>query len=252
MDGAASSVDWVAFVEQLNAEQGWGFAPADVLAYVAALRSLLPPTASPAKLRRVCLNYYADAPLVAALSDCQHPNYHAAWVDWHGFAFQVLYSSGWFASDDPACDTEDLAQMTLLELLRSLPSFNFESRLHTWAHAVIVRSAQRAGRDRCTARRVQQRFVMRQQNATSQFAPEYQQPTASTEGRVLSQLVHDVLMKTADLRLPQIFLLHALRDLTSDQIAALLQLKPARVRRLLGQARGIVRHSPALQAWCAD
>lgn len=244
--------DWVGLVEQVASAQGWGFEPAEVLAYVAVLRSLLPPDASRSKVRRVCLNYYADAPLLAALSDRQHPAYHAAWADWHGFAFQVLYSSGWFASDDPACDTEDLAQMTLLELLRSLPSFNFESRLHTWAHAVIVRTAQRAFRDRCTAWRVQQRFAARERASASLFVPDYQQPTASTEGRLLSQLVHDVLMTTADLRLPRVFLLHALRDLTSEQIAALLQLKPARVRWLLGQAREIVRHSPAFQAWCAD
>ncbi|RRR72821.1 MAG: RNA polymerase sigma factor [Candidatus Viridilinea halotolerans] len=246
-----SGTYWLVLVDELAVEQDWQLTSEVRVRYAKALHALWPIEVAPAKARRICMHYHFDHAVQLMLLDSTHPRYSAGWEEWSGMALRFLHSAGCCAYTDATLATEDLAQITLLELWHSLPSFSFTSRLTTWAHAVVVRTARRIYRDRLVRKRTEQRFVLAAQGTAEEALPEQQHPVALVEADALERLACDLLLKTADERLVRIFLLHARHDLTSEQIAPLVDLHPSRVRSLMKQARGIVRHHPALQAWCA-
>ncbi len=137
---------WAAIIRELNTEQEWGLRPAEQLHYLHELRHYMPANSSPALVRRICCNYHYDHRRVALLRDLGHPQHDAAWAAWTWTALQMLARSGWHEGGQLAHQIHDLTQLTLRELLASLPRFRFQSRLNTWAYAVVMRTAQRIER----------------------------------------------------------------------------------------------------------
>ncbi|RRR71131.1 MAG: hypothetical protein EI684_11990 [Candidatus Viridilinea halotolerans] len=137
---------WAAVISELNRAEAWGLSPTEQQHYLHELQHYLPTESSPALIRRVCFNYHHDHRMVALLHDLGHPQHHTAWADWTWTAIQMLARSGWHEGGQLAQHIHDLTQLTLRELLLSLPRFRFQSRLNTWAYAVVMRTAQRIER----------------------------------------------------------------------------------------------------------
>jgi RNA polymerase sigma factor (sigma-70 family) len=243
---------WEALVAALDMEQGWGLAEVEQARYVAALRAYLPTEATAAEVRRVCAYYHQDHGLVAALRDQNHPQHSPAWDTWTQLALQTLYGAGLARSSDHAHDAHDLAQAALVELTHALPTFRYQSRLETWMHAVVVRTARRLYRDSHAKKRPQQCASLTQLPEFDQPVPMGDHPETATDAKVLRELVWTALTSTADERMARIFFLHAVEDCATEAIGQRVQLHPSRVRALLAQARAILQNHPGLQAWIAN
>lgn len=244
---------WEAQVAALDVEQGWGLDQADRARYVAALHVCLPAEATAAEVRRVCGYYHQDHRLVAALRKQAHPQHSQAWDTWTQLAIQTLYSEGLARSSDQAHDPHDLAQAALAELARALPTFRYQSRLETWMHAVVVRTARRLYRDSHAKKRPQQCASLNQMPEFDQPLPTGgDHPEAATDAKALRELVWTALANAADERMARIFFLHAVEDCATEAIGQRVQLHPSRVRALLAQARAILQNHPGLQAWIAN
>jgi RNA polymerase sigma factor (sigma-70 family) len=243
---------WEALVAALGAEQGWGLDQADQICYAAALRAYLPAEATAAEVRRVCGYYHQDHQLVAALSDQAHPCHSRAWDMWTQLALQTLYGAGLARSSDHSHDAQDLAQAALVELARALPTFRYQSRLKTWMHTVVVRTARRLHRDSHAKKRPQQCASLDQLLAFDQPLPAGDLPEAATDAQALRELVWSALASAADERLARIFFLHAVEDCATEAIGQIVELHPSRVRALIAQSRAILQRHSGLQAWIAN
>lgn len=243
---------WEALVVRLNASKGWGLDQGALARYCAALCAYIPADANPGLVQRICTYYHQDHQLFAALSDRSHGLAEQTWTDWYQWALAVLYKEGLPRNGDCALEAHDMAQTALLELVAALPSFRFQSTLKTWAYQVIVNTARRMLRDSRAQKRPQQCASLDQLPGFDQPIPAGEQPPAVTELQLLGELVGAVLAYSGDARMARIFLLHAANDYTTETIGRLVQLHPSRVRALLADARAILQHHPALQAWLAD
>lgn len=240
---------WEALVATLRAEQGWELSQEDLARYVAELRACLPASATVTEVRRTCGYYHQDHSLVTALRDQAHPEHSAAWDAWTRMALHVLYSVGLVPSSDAASDAHDLAQAALMELVRSLPKFRYQSQLSTWAHAVVVNTARRLHRDSRAKKRPQQCASLDQLPEFDQLLSAGDYPEAATNARMLYELIQTRLMTHGNDRLARIFFLQAVDDCATEQIGQIVQLHPSRVRALLAHARNILRDHPDLQTW---
>lgn len=243
---------WEVVVAGLSIAQDWGLDLVAVERYCEVLRSLLPPDATAEQIRRICSYYHQDHRLVAALRDQGNSMHSPAWSDWTRMALQVLHKAGLGTIGDHAVAAEDLAQAALVEIARALPNFRYQSRLTTWAHAVIVQTARRLLRDSRAQKRPRNLPSLDQTPALAPELPEADLPEAQASTAVLIALVQQVLLRAGDQRLATVFYLAAVEDLSTDDIAKLVQLHPSRVRALLAQCRSILQRDPALLTWLAE
>ncbi len=233
----------------LNSEQGWNLSAAEQRKYVTALGCHLPPTANDLTIRKMLTTYHDDHGLVQALGNSDHVRHQEAWNDWIGRVMAILRHTGLNWSNDMIADEEDLAQIALLELVHSLPSYHYASRFSTWAYRVVVQAVQRHFRD-C---RAQKRAV---RPASIHHLAEGEEPPASSthpdeyaDAIVLASLVQTILSEYDDSRVARIFYLWASADLRVEEIGQRLQLSSSRVRHLLKQARSCLQHHPAIRDW---
>jgi RNA polymerase sigma factor (sigma-70 family) len=238
----------VAMVAALSVELGWHLELDQQQTYVSALLQYLPITCSEAELRRLVVRYHQDHAIVQALRDQTNPEYAAAWAKWCGLALRILRRQG-FGSADLLSSDEDLAQVTLEELIRALPSFQYASRFSTWAYAVISRSAQRYLRDRKAAKRSGRTESLEQHEELDVAAPEAERPEALAEAHELAALVGAVLSTEEDQRLAEIFRRWASKDERLVDIARSVHLSPSRVSVLIEHICQLLQQSPAILAW---
>lgn len=243
---------WQALITDLSAELSWNLDLAEISSYSRVLREYVSAGAGAAEVRRICIYYHQDHRLVAALMNRAHPLHCQIWAEWTQQALQMLYKAGFARIGDHAVSAEDLAQASLVELARSLPRFQFRSRLSTWAHTVVVQTARRMLRDSRAQKRPRNLASFDQSPELDAPIPDAEQPEAEASAHVLLDLVSAVLAHAGDDRLAYIFYLSAVDDLPSDEIGRLVHLHPSRVRALLAQARALLQQHPSLQSWLAS
>ena len=150
---SATPGELAATIIALSREEGWGLNADSVAYYVNALRYHIKPDADEAQVRRICMNYHQDHLLVAALLNQEHRLHLQIWQDWSHFVLRTLRQAGLVEMNDPAMSVEDLAQESLAAFRSSLTNFRYESRLKTWAYAVVVKTVKRMRRDRSAQKR---------------------------------------------------------------------------------------------------
>jgi|SRR5579862_41592 len=132
----------------------------------------------------------------------------------------------------PAADVEDITQEVFLVVDRRLPEFRGESRLTTWLFGITAKVAANERRRR------------KLRELWFRFAPGLvERAPAATDGaleqlemRERRALFHRVLDSLGE-RHRRVLVLFELEELSVDEIAELMQLRPGNVRVLLHRAR---------------
>lgn len=236
-------------IQHLNDTLGWELTWEEQQAYRDQLCRYLPHDWAEARLRALIVCYHADHALVKALGDHQHPAHADTWQVWMGQVVAILKQAGLAWSSDAAVELDDLVQVARVELVRSLPSFQYHSRFSTWAYRVVVQSVQRYIRDSQARKRAGHPASLEQlpQHEVPGYAGEYLEDYA--DGRLLLERISRILAAHPDNRLAYIFRCWALADQRTEEIGALIQLSPARTRALLAQARALLRDHPDIRPW---
>lgn len=249
---SATLEDLAAIVMVLSNEQGWGLNADSVAYYVNALRHHIKPDAHEAQVRRTCMNYHHDHLLVAALLNQEHQLHLQIWQDWSLFVLRTLHQAGLVEMNDPAVSVEDLAQESLTAFRSSLTNFRYESRLKTWAYAVVVKTVKRMRRDRSAQKRPKHLDSLDQDPYLELAVPDKAIVEHEVQEIVLIELVRHILRQAGNDRMVILFEYAIVHDLSSRQIAQIMQLHPSRVRALLTQIRAILQHSHLLRSWASD
>jgi len=238
-------------VAQISAQEGWELSAETQEHYVAALLPLLSPDVSAVILATTIERYHADHQLIEALKDPNHDSHDAAWSSWAQQSVAILRNSNQAWSSDSAIATDDLVQVALSELARSIDKFRYGSRFSTWARKVIVQSVQRYIRDQQALKRSLAGRAQSIDAVSERETPIAEQSTAESSANTtaLFQLITRVLSNTGDQRLAQIFYLWSVADLSTHDIGLLLELHPSRVRALLLTARTLLQQHPEIRSW---
>jgi RNA polymerase sigma factor (sigma-70 family) len=238
-----------AMVRQLNEELGWGLSSEEQQTYRDQLCTHLPDACTDPKLRAMIICYHQDHVLVQALHDSRHPAYDEAWQMWMTQVVAILKRAGLAWSSDAAVDLDDLVQIARVELVRSIASFQYQSRFSTWAYRVVVQSVQRYIRDSQALKRAVHPDSL--EHLPEHDAPGYRGDylEAHVDGCLLLERIMAFLAAQPDTRLARIFHLWAVNDHSTEEIGRLVQLSPARTRALLAQARALLRAHPDIGQW---
>jgi RNA polymerase sigma-70 factor (ECF subfamily) len=221
--------------------------------YISALLPLLSDDVSDTRLRQTLIAYHADHALVESLRARGHMQSEANWNAWSKQVIAILQRAGLLWSSDFAVDSEDLAQIAQMELIRSLASFRYNSRFSTWAYQVVVRGVQRHLRNARAQKRAARPESLDQLPADIEIKQDnLENPITLAEAHTLAEQIAAILTDYADQRLAQIFQLWANADLSAEEIGRRVKLSPSRVRTLLAQAREHLRQHPQIRAWLDD
>jgi RNA polymerase sigma factor (sigma-70 family) len=238
-----------AMIAALNAELHWHLAADVQRSYMAALLQCGAQPPVDTDLRRLVITFHQEHALVEALRNRAHPQHEVVWGQWCTNALRILRSQGLGTPGDALSDIHDLAQVALEDLVRSLPTFRYASRLSTWAYTVISQSAQRYLRDLRAAKRSRPTESLSQPEALEVAAPATEQPDAHAEARVLNELIHTVLAGQPDPRWVTIFQLWMHHDQRLADIGKQIGVSGSRVSIQLDQIIEVLRQHPALLAW---
>ena len=238
-------------VEALNVERDWHLTLAKEAAYVTAVAPLAE-IAGESTLQHLVENYHQDHVLVQALQDVSHPQHDAAWATVRANILPVLRYAGLAQSAHPSVDLEDIAQVALDELMKSVGTFRFESRFSTWSYMVVIRRGRRLLRDLAASKRSGTSVPLEYAEAIAASSSSATDPEMVAAGRELSDLINAVLAEAGGPRLAHIFQLWFEEDLRLVDIGRQVGLGVARVSALLEQARQILRAHPDIQAWNHD
>jgi len=236
-------------VSTLNKDLDWSLDAQAQARYTAALHTYVSADMPAAQLRRMVINYHADHERVEALLDLHHQQHTDEWLSWMRQVTAILHKNGLTWSQDAAYDAEDLAQIARTALFRGLPDFRYASRFSTWAYRVVVQSVQRHIRARHTQKRTGQLHSLEANPVLDVPIDERENPETIATARLLAQQVAATLGSHPDGRLARLFELWATEDRKVEEIGALVQLHPSRVRALLAQARHVLQHDPGVQQW---
>jgi RNA polymerase sigma factor (sigma-70 family) len=236
-------------VQQLNEELGWGLSSEEQQTYSAHIDIYLSDMYTEPRLRALIICYHQDHALVQALRDNQHGAYNEAWQIWMTQVVAIVKRAGLAWSSDAAVDLDDLVQIARVEIVRSIASFQYQSRFSTWAYRVVVQSVQRYIRDSQALKRTIHPDSL-------DYLPEHAAPNyhgdyleAHVDGSLLLERIMTFLAAQPDTRLARIFHLWAVNDRSTEEIGRLIQLSPARTRALLAQARVLLRDHPDIRQW---
>ena len=219
---------------------------------VALATHYLPQTSSESQIYTALRNMCRDHTMVEALRSAQHLNHGPAWANWFGHARAILHHAGLNWTHDDTVDMDDLAQIALLELTRSLPSYRYASRFSTWAYQVITHGVQRHLRDLAAKKRVG--VIDRSTDPLELAVPisEAELPETQVTGRALASLVETELTTAMGARNATVFRLWAHNDLSAEMIGQQVGLSSARIHAIIAQARRHLQQHPAVQGWYAS
>ncbi|WP_097653824.1 sigma-70 family RNA polymerase sigma factor [Candidatus Chloroploca asiatica] len=239
----------LAVVRRVVVAEQWLLTEAEQLALAQRVAICVSPDCSDEDVRSVAWNVYCDAPLVDALRSRDATDHEAEWLAWFGQARAILHHTGLDWVSDDAVDLDDLAQVALVELLRSLPSFRFASRFSTWAYQVISNAVNRHLRD-LHARKRSGTFDRTVDWMTLPVEdPDPDTPEKMALGRMLDRLVETELIRTMGERNARIFHLWACDDLSAEMIGHRVHLSTARIHAIIAEARAYLRARPDLRHW---
>jgi RNA polymerase sigma-70 factor (ECF subfamily) len=245
-------------VAAVDAAQGWQLDAAAQRRYGARLIDLGAQALSDSQISALLMAYHQEHLLIEALIDTAHADNAAAWGVVGQQVRRILASKDvQRMAIDQALSLEDLAQETLADLWRGLPSFRHQSRLQTWIFTVASHCFNRAVR----ARRAQKRGALSTPESLELLQAELGETLADpspaapedfAQLHLLADLVAQVLARQPDERLGAIFQLWAVEQQTLREIGTRLQLSVGRVHGLLAQAHAALRSDPSLRAWVGD
>lgn len=223
--------------------------PEQEAAYVQALIAYLPGHYTDAQLQRTISCYHLDHQEVQALHNPQNPDHEEAWGNWRDQVFRILRSANlnWLAAGP--IDLDDLTQIAVEELSKSIGSYRFNSRFSTWAYTVAVRAAQRSLRALQAAKRTGRVVSLDDPTVSAYPVGGIGNPETWGMARELNELISAILVEQGDPRLLEIFQLRAHSDHRLVDIGQRLGLSPSRVSILLDQIRSLLRDHPALREW---
>ena len=241
----------MAAVEECNAALRWEIDAAQRQCYAAAMNTFLADDATDDQLRDTAANYHADHAMVAALRDQAARSHDHLWEQWMRQVLQVLRRAGLAWSSDGAIDSDDLAQIARVELVRALPGYRYQSRFTIWASRVVVQSVRRHLRDSQRAKRAVRPESLDQIAEADAPLDLFNTTESNVHARVLYDMIMAILAEQPDQRWRYLFHLAAVEDLRVAEIGALVQLSQPRVRALLQQIRQLLQQNPAIEAWQA-
>lgn len=241
-------------IHQLNWERGWCLSEEEQYNYATTLAELIADDYPEDQLRRAIGNYHDDHVLVDALRDRNHVCHDDAWLKLEQRVRQVLVSRQLHWISDGQHEFEDLIQVALLEIVRSLQNFRYACHFSTWAYKVIIDSVRRTMRDSKAIKRSirpdsRDRSEELHHRAVQIPAPRSEQPTHMVDLWELQRLIMEILYTHKDKRLFSIFDLHYVHDRSIEEIGERLKLHPSRIRTLLKAAQQLVRESSEIQEW---
>ena len=146
-------------------------------------------------------------------------------------------------SDD---DAADVLQETFLQVYRGLPGFRGESRFGTWLYRVATNAAlmQRRARARRPAESLEA-FLPRFDAAGIHVATPAELQVAARVDQLIDQRALAEKAWAGIERLPDLyreaFVLRDLEEMTTDEVARVLDLQPAAVRQRVHRARLMLR-----------
>lgn len=236
-------------VALLSRTEGWGLSDGEADDLAAVATSHMPQGASDEQIRRLICNIRRDYAGVAALQEPGDPTHHQEWAAWLGQAIAILRHAHLDWSHDGAVDLDDLAQIALLELARSLPTFHYQSRFSTWAYQVIAGGVRRHLRDMSARKRrghidpsVDPADVERAIGAGDL-------PEAQVRAQILHTIVYSELTEAMGARNSAVFRLWASQDLSAEMIGQRVGLSVARVYAVIKRARQYLCARESLQSW---
>lgn len=238
-----------AIVRCLAEEEAWRLSDEEQTALAERACAYLLPGSSNAQVRAVVSNVRRDAKVVESLRCGERLGHCEAWSEWLRQARAILRHAGLDWARDEAVDLDDLAQIALLELTRSLPSYRYASRFSTWAYQVITRGVQRHLRDLSAEKRVGD--IDRGVDPTTLEIPvvEKELPECRALDRALVALVEDELKVAMGRRNAEVFLLWVREDLSAETIGRKVGLSVARVHAIIAKARSHLREQTMIQHW---
>jgi len=209
----------------------------------------LRPGSSDAQLRTVIGNLRRDSSVVEAMRCGEQLGHSEAWTEWFGQVRAILHHAGLDWTRDDALDLDDLAQIALLELTRSLPSYRYGSRFSTWAYQVITRGVQRHLRDMAAKKRAGE--IDRGTDPRELAIPvsEGELPENQVRDQVLAALVQEELRAAMGPRNAEVFRLWARDDLSVEMIGRRVGLSTARIHAIIAQARKHLRGQATIWYW---
>lgn len=227
----------------------WDLSPEQEAAYARAIVAYLPEHYTDAQLQRLALCYHLDHQEVHILRDPQYPGHQEAWRDWHGQVIRILRNANLDWLTDIAIDFEDLTQIALEVLSKSIASYRFNSRFSTWAFTVIVRAGKRAIRERRAIKRTGTVVSLDDPTAIARHADSLADPEARARARELNELIDTILAEQGGSRWVEIFRLWIHEDQRLVDIGQRFDLSSSRVSILLDHMRKLLRQHPALLEW---
>lgn len=230
----------LAMIDLLNHTYSWKLSEEEQQQYATEIVHFVHEDAQDALLQQIILNYHADHEVIAQLRSVDHPKHNTQWTELIGRVSGIIRQAGFSWSNDPAIDTEDLAQLAQVELIRSIGGFTYQSRFSTWTYRVVVRSIQRFVRDSKAGKRATRPDSLSQTAALNVPLNEAEQPENQVAATALTAHMLTTLAER-DERLALIFNLWAIHDQRIEEIAEIVKLHPSRVRTLLKQARTILQ-----------
>lgn len=227
----------------------WDLSPEQEAAYARAIVAHLPEDYTESQLQRLVRCYHLDHQEVHILRDPQHPGHQEAWRSWHGQVIRILRSANldWLA--DVAIDFEDLTQIALEVLNKSIASYRFNSRFSTWAYTVVVRTGKRVIRERRAVKRTGTVVSLDDPTAIARHADSLADPEARARARELNELIDAILMEQGGSRWVEIFRLWIHEDQRLVDIGQRFDLSSSRVSILLDHMRKLLRQHSALLEW---
>lgn len=226
----------------------WQLTPEQQHAYTQAIIAYLPPSCTEAQLQQIIRCYHLDHTKVYVLRNSQHPGFQDAWSEWSVQVHRILRSAN-IQQSDVTLELEDLAQIALEELRRSISGYRFNSRLSTWAYTVVVRGALRAIRKQRAIKRTGDLVSLDSMPTVDYPASQSTEPEVTSSARELNELINDVLREHGGERWVEIFHLWAHNDQRLVDIGRRLGISTSWVSVLLEQMRVILREHPALLEW---
>lgn len=242
-------------VRRLNDEHLWHLTEHQIEEYASALVPGVRPDDSEQIAATMVLNYHHEHRRVQALRDAQDGSHALAWEEHMRSIEQIVRAKFHYHSLTGAIDIYDLMQIACIEIIRSLSSFHYRSKLNTWAYTIVTNTIKRQIREYRAKKRQGDQLAISYghplaagQLVCSAIDERAPAPESSADGSALARLVADVLY-CHDPRLRTIFLRWAIDDTSVEEIGSQLGLSPSRTRSLLAEARRYLQQLPSICAW---
>lgn len=236
-------------ISHLNETSEWNLDQTKQRAYAEALSVIISSQRTDDQIAQHIKWYHLDHEQVEALLQSEHHDHDGRWAHWIQQIGIILRSNNipWGATLNHC--TDDMAQDVIVEVIKSLKTFGYCSRLATWIFAITLNTVrQKQRKDRAGKRQavVDSLDGMVQGNFPDQKTDG---PEEAVELSLLYARIMELLQTHPDRRVPKIFELHAMQDQTLNTIGGMFNLGTTRIYNLLKKIYEQLRDDPDIQRW---